>query len=319
MKIGIPRALLFYRYYPLFKTFFEKLGIEVITSPLTTKEILEEGAKITSDEICLPVKVFNGHIKYLASKVDCLLVPRMISIENSYRPRYTCPKFIGLPSLVKATFDTIPPILDIEIDVKKRSLNRTFLKLGKRFTKNKKIIAKALKEAILSQTTYENALQNGKNYEEAIGEKNKTNNSQENNKNGPLIALIAHPYILFDSYINLDIQKKLRSLGVRVLTLFNIEPKLIEEEAKKYKEISWSFEREIVGATSYYLHKKKVEGILFLLSFPCGPGSVISEIIQREVMENKKMPILTLVLDEHTADAGLMTRIESFIDLIKRR
>jgi predicted nucleotide-binding protein (sugar kinase/HSP70/actin superfamily) len=320
MKIGIPRALFFYRYYPLFKTFFEKLGIEVVTSPLTTREILKDGAKITSDEICLPVKVFNGHIKYLASKADYLLVPRMISIEKSLNPRYTCPKFIGLPSLVKSIFDPISQILEVEINVRKKDWARTFLELGKRFTKNKKTIVKAFQEASLSQTIYENALLNGKSYEEAITIKDKTKVSLEEDNKSPLsVALIGHPYILFDTYINLDIQKKLKNLGVKVLTQFNIEPEQIENEIKKYKEISWSFEREMVGATSYYLQRKEIKGILLLISFPCGPGSVINEIIQREVMKEKRMSILTLILDEHTADAGLMTRIESFIDLIKRK
>ena len=81
MKIGIPRALLFYHFYPLWKTFFENLGFQVILSPETNKKILERGIDLAVDDACLPVKLYHGHVAELIGNVDILFVPRIISIH----------------------------------------------------------------------------------------------------------------------------------------------------------------------------------------------------------------------------------------------
>jgi predicted nucleotide-binding protein (sugar kinase/HSP70/actin superfamily) len=70
VKVGIPRALLYYYYYPLWKTFFEGLGAQVILSSPSTKGILTDGLRFAVDEICLPVKLAFGHVLDLIGKVD---------------------------------------------------------------------------------------------------------------------------------------------------------------------------------------------------------------------------------------------------------
>src|SRR5690554_4585301 len=105
MKIGIPRALYYYRYYPLWETFFKSLGLEVIVSDPTTKKSLDFGVSAVVDGICLPVKVYLGHIQNLKEKnVDYLFVPYIISVEKE---EYICPKFMGLPDLVASSIDQL--------------------------------------------------------------------------------------------------------------------------------------------------------------------------------------------------------------------
>jgi len=62
IRVGIPRALLYYQYYPMWKTFFEALGAEVIVSPATTQTMLANGSSRVVADTCLPVKVFLGHV-----------------------------------------------------------------------------------------------------------------------------------------------------------------------------------------------------------------------------------------------------------------
>lgn len=62
IKVGIPRALLYYQYYPMWKTFFEELGAEVVVSPPTTQIMLSAGSARLVADTCLPVKVFCGHV-----------------------------------------------------------------------------------------------------------------------------------------------------------------------------------------------------------------------------------------------------------------
>ena len=75
--IGIPRAMLYYRYHALWRTFFQELGIEVLVSEPTDRNILERGTALAIDEACLSLKIYLGHAAALADRCDCILVPRV--------------------------------------------------------------------------------------------------------------------------------------------------------------------------------------------------------------------------------------------------
>jgi len=97
VKVGIPRALFYYQYYPLWKTFFEELDAQVVLSEHTTAKILDEGIKS-----CVPSlfarKIFYGHVMNIKDKVDYLFIPRFTSISKK---EYICPKFGGLPDMIR--------------------------------------------------------------------------------------------------------------------------------------------------------------------------------------------------------------------------
>jgi len=63
-KVGIPRAFFYYIYYPAWRTYFESLGYEVVTSPETTKDIVDLGVRDALAEACVPVKIFFGHVSH---------------------------------------------------------------------------------------------------------------------------------------------------------------------------------------------------------------------------------------------------------------
>jgi len=320
MKIGIPRGLLFYRYYSLWKTFLEELGAEVVVSHETSKRIVNKGLKNASDEVCLPVKVFHGHVENLVGKVDYLFIPRIISVEPKRYTRFTCPKFMGLPDMIKGTFENLPPILEPDVNLMEEPIESSYYKLGKKLTHDRKKIKQAYIRAKEKQDLYDKLLLEGKEPPEAIniiyGKRSDEDDSVENNK-GLLIVVVGHPYILFDYYVSVDILNKLRSLGASVITSFSLPEKILDREADKYQDVSWTYEREVIGAVSYYSHTAKADGIIYLISFGCGPGSVVKEILLREVLRNSKVPFLSLVMDEHTGEAGILTRLESFLDMIK--
>ena len=99
--IGIPRALLFHRYGPLWTTFFEELGFTVIVSDETTRAILDAGDAVSVDEACLASKVMMGHVDELADSVDAVFIP---SFESVNVREGFCTKFQSLPDLVRNTF-----------------------------------------------------------------------------------------------------------------------------------------------------------------------------------------------------------------------
>ena len=92
-KIGYPRGLLYYEYYPFWGSFFNNLDVEVISSIKTNKEILDSGIENCVDEACLPVKIFHGHVSSLRDKVDYIFIPKYVSL---YKREYNCPKHLGI-------------------------------------------------------------------------------------------------------------------------------------------------------------------------------------------------------------------------------
>lgn len=76
--------------------------------------------------------------------------------------------------------------------------------------------------------------------------------------------------------------------------------------------------KEVVTSAYYFLTNIDVDGIINLVSVSCGPDSFTSEIINR-MRANYTLPYMSLHLDEHTSDIGVLTRVEAFIDMIKRR
>src|SRR5690606_30535118 len=79
MRVGLPRALLYFKYYPVLEQLFRSNGWEPVVSTPTNKRKLEQGLALCEDEVCLPVKVMMGHVRSLAEQdIDALFVPRVV-------------------------------------------------------------------------------------------------------------------------------------------------------------------------------------------------------------------------------------------------
>ena len=301
------------------------MGGSVLLSPRTTKEILKMGIERSPAEICLPVKAFLGHITYLKNKVDYLFIPRIVCIKDSDNYRFGCPKSISLPDLVRATFDTLPPILEVNWDERITSLKKELKKIAKFFPKDGREIDNAYDKSLQVQSNVDKLLQNGitpdRIFENeinvvhpdllTIGKKDET--IHESMK----VGIVGHPYLLHDEELGLNVVNRLKSLGASVITPTMLPSNITGNPLAKLKELSWFYEQAILGSAALFLNGKGVDGLLLISSFACGTNAVVNEIIHREIAHKSRIPILMLILDEHTAEAGIMTRLESFVDLIK--
>lgn len=300
LKVGIPRGLYWYYNPDKYRVFWEVLGFEVIQSPPTNRKIFEEGLRLSHEELCMPVKIFHGHIAYLKDKVDFIFIPRIYKMVKKDETRYGCPKFIGLPELIKNSVLEVPPIISVDIDLTKGSLEDAFMSLQNGSLK-------------LKEKEIRNAFREMENFDK----RNKPYNTIKNNREGLKIGVVGHPYILYDNYISLDLLDKLYSLGVDYTTSAEISKE--DAEAELYPEIDlfWIYERELVGAASFFSKHENFDGCLHCVSFGCGPGSVMMEMIERKVMKDKNFPFFTLILDENTGEVGLITRLEAFCDMVR--
>ncbi len=295
MKVGIPKGLLYYKYHPFIITFFSELGAEVITSEETNKNILDLGVKHCVDEACLPVKIFHGHAASLKGKCDLILIPRIMQLRKN---EFICPKFCGLPEMVLNSIEDMPAAITEPIyATSKKDLYRWAQSAGRKITPNSFKIKQAYKKA------YDNQMMH------TTGVKDDSNDIK--------IALVGHPYNIYDSFINMELISKLSELGVSVETMEFTHDFLINLEINNlYKRPFWTFARENYGFSVNAVKEKRIDGIIYVSSFNCGTDSIIIELIKDKI---GSFPFLTLKLDEHTGEAGIYTRLEAFTDMLERR
>ncbi len=314
-KVGIPRALFYYDYFPLWQAFFEALGHQVMVSDATNKGILEDGIKRAVDETCLPVKLYMGHVQNLRDRVDYLFIPRLVSLEEKH---FSCPKFIGLPDMVRGCVPNLPPILDVLVDLtdNKKLTRSSLLELGKLLGASPAQVGGAYQAGLQAHRSYRARLKQGWSHEEGIrGSRPETLAEPENLLR---VALLSHPYNICDSWASNNLMGKLKRMGAAVTTADALSLGYLRQKANTLSEqIYWTFEKKLAGAAMHYLETREVDGIILVMAFECGPDSLVTELIEREVRD--KLPVMTLCMDEHTGEAGIMTRLEAFVDMIVRQ
>jgi predicted nucleotide-binding protein (sugar kinase/HSP70/actin superfamily) len=314
LKIGIPRALLYYHYFPLWESFWRNLGLEVVVSSVTDKQILDFGVAIAVPEACLPVKICYGHIMTLANKVDYLFLPRLISAQ---RGTYICPKFMGLPDMIKHCGQHLPPIIapPLNARAKKRSWEQSHLEAAQQLGIGRSLARSAWQKAQQDLKRYHKELQSGRTPIDILYERQPSEQGA-----GRTLLLLGHPYNIFDEFVSMKLINRLYQRGYRVITPEMLPPHIVQKEAARLpKHLFWSLGRLLVGTANYYLKKESIAGIIHVVSFGCGPDSLVGELLERRTKRLSQKPFLLLTLDEHTGEGGLVTRLEAFLDMIEWR
>jgi len=160
---------------------------------------------------------------------------------------------------------------------------------------------RALRRAETAQQSYYQALENrGRKIMESLPE------------DGRLMVLIGRPYNALDPGMNLNLHRKLRTLGVQALPM-DFLPLDQMEDLEEIKPMYWRFGQKILGAASLIRQDPRLYGI-YITNFGCGPDSFIQHFF-RDKMRGK--PYLEIEIDEHSADVGAITRLEAFLDSLK--
>ena len=325
IRVGIPRALLYYQYYLMWKTFFEELGAEVVISTPTTKVTMAEGSSRVVADTCLPAKVYIGHVLSLVEKCDYVFIPAIRSLKSK---TYNCAKFLGLPDMTRAVVPEAPPILEIDIDVNEgeHQLYRAIYKLGRHFTWNPLKVKRAAVAAWQAHLNYRGMMSSeGLTPPQAVERITGTPEAGFKVRVNPLtttaatIGLIGHPYLLYDEHTNYQIIPRLEQANNRVLTPEMLSQQELETAVVRISGAAyWTYEDEVVGAGGHYL-QAGVDGIIGIMAFGCGPDSLMMDMIRRQANRLKTTPFMCLTLEEHTSEAGVITRLEAFLDMIYRR
>ena len=292
MRIGIPRSLFYYKHPHLWVTFFGELGQEVVLSPPTNRQLLEAAVRYGEDESCLAVKLIFGHISYLLDRCDAIFSPAYYGLQPD---RYSCPKFLGVPDISKSIFGANVQFLRCEVD--DGEFEPGMLQLGREFTDDEGKIRAAMSRAIDSRQEHKRRLH--ERYQQQLA------------TDKPKIVVIGHHYVIHDSYANLDLLAKLEERGMEVITIDSVP------SAPRDSFLRWDFAYETMGQLKEVL-AHDIAGAIVLSNFNCGVDAITVPFVEDE-LERHTVPTMHLVLDEHTGEAGILTRVDTFVDTVQMR
>lgn len=324
MRIGLPRILSFYYLFPLYRVFLQELGVNYVETSGSTLKDLDKMKLCPTDEPCISIKIAFSHVHNLLSshKVDAVFVPAVVSLSSD---SYCCPKMIGLPHMLKAglgleSHQLISPVIDFKDNPKgwRTSWYKAAKDLGVK-DERKAIIAlerglKAWKESrgsVLSCGVWVPELVPSSKAESAEGLLNELFGPETT-------AIMGHAYILYDLFGKKLIEFTKTYGPVVVPEMIPEKPARIHLGTIFEGEKMWFIEGHILGASLYLLRNRKVGRMIFVSAFSCGPASIIENYIAQEAEKND-IPFLNLTVDEHTGEAGLITRLEAFMDSCKSR
>jgi len=319
--IGIPKAISYYDYFPFWCGFLTHLGIKIVLSDPTTKKTVSDGASLVVTETCLPIKVYVGHVLNLIERgVKNIFVPSIQSIAPKI---YNCSKIRGLPDLIRNVVKGDFRIIEATLDRSEK--NNDVIDFIKEIAlyfdiTDQNIIEQAKNAGEIMQNNFKVMVQNGLNFDEALKYAKQGQIMIPPKKEIKMIniALIGHGYNIYDKHACMDIFKKLDKMDIGVYNANQLTYEQLKGGMNALNSsLYWANQHEITGCAGHYFQDDKIDGVITLTAFGCGPDSLMLEDIKRKAKQFNK-PLLNLTIDEHTGEAGFITRIEAFCDMLYR-
>jgi len=313
-RVWINRSFLVNTYYPLYSTFFTELGFDIILSDEPT----QEGIDKRSAAFCYPAELAHGFFYSILEKAalnasdrDFMFLPHFKSIpgSNGNESSQLCPFVQGEPFYLGTTFrkqmdalktrgvTVLSPSLDLKDGLE--AATGEFTKIAARMGIKKKQAVHAFKKSVDAQRACIKEMKD-------IGRKAMA--ALENDPDRIAVVIFSRAYNGFAGEANMGIPHKLASRGVQVIP-FDF---LASEDEKDKKHMYWGMGQRILRAARSVKNNPQLFGT-YITNFSCGPDSFLIGYF-RSIMGKK--PSLTLELDSHTADAGLETRIEAYLDIV---
>ncbi len=293
-RIGIPRALTTHSLFPLYSTFFTGIGMEVVLSDVDPR-----GDLSSHSGFCFPAQIAHGAVLDLVKKnVGLIFIPHVVRMPhpNQCRDSYLCPITQAGPYFLAKAFPDrrmLSPVLEFINGYETCSalVDLAVAELGV----GRELATGAWVAAVKAQTDAERTLRDfGKQALDAAIAAGK-----------PAILLAGHSYNAFTPEASQSVGKKLSSMGMSVIPADCLMP-------AGEGPTSWHFANQILNAVGI----AKQHPNLFLLSvsnFSCTIDAFTHSMLASELGSK---PYLVLEIDAHTADAGVQTRLEAFLDII---
>ncbi|MFA5321032.1 MAG: acyl-CoA dehydratase activase [Smithella sp.] len=300
--VGIPRCFSIYTLWPLYSWFFHSLGIETFLS----RDISHQGTARVESNYCFPAEIAHGAVQDIFDrKTDFIFLPHFRDMESYEKDGVAnfCPITQSLPYYIKKAFPEISeekyltPVISFHYGLEKAS--EAFIAMAARMGFDEARAREAFAIA------YEKQMECFKKFSElgakALEDARKAKRS--------VIAVLGRPYNSFTPDANMGIPRKYTSRGYSVIP-FDILP---FDNETIYPNMYWYYGQQDMKAATL-LKKEDNIFVTYISNFSCAPDSFMLHYL-KWIMGIK--PFLILELDSHTADAGVDTRIEAFLDIIE--
>jgi len=318
--VGIIRALFFHELFPLWKAFFTELGFQVVVSDATNRHIIRQGIENVVEEPCFPIKVAHGHVLNLLEKgADFLFLPVQCTMEKlteDFDKSWNCPLTQGLPFTIRSSIQieetpstpsgNRPKVLTpvFHADRGRQWMEKTLLQLAREMgVSNRELARRAIGAGF-------DALDSFNEWQQRRGQEVLAQLKPDEK----VVIIIGRPYNTCDPGMTLNLPEKLRELGVLAIPLDFLPLKAYANEViSVHPNMYWKSGQKILAAARMIATDPRLFG-LYLTNFGCGPDSYLLKFFTKET-EGK--PFLTIEIDEHSADVGIITRCEAFLDTIR--
>lgn len=316
--VGIPRVLNMYENYPLWFTFFTKLGFRVRLSPRSSRGIYEKGLEtIPSESVCYPGKISHGHLESLLNSGCRFIFYPCAPYERQEDPgagnHYNCPIVTSYPEVLRNNVDRVRqdsnllfmnpflPIYDRERLAER--LSEELLPHFKKLTAEK--IKSAVDAAWAEQEKFKKDVQQAG--EEAL--------EQIITRGANGIVLAGRPYHL-DPEINHGIPEMIHGLGLAVFTEDSVAHLGAIERPLRIID-QWTYHNRLYRAAAFVSGMPNLE-LVQLTSFGCGLDAVTADQVD-EILKSKSRMYTLIKIDEGSNLGAVRIRIRSLIAAVKAR
>ena len=307
--IGIPLALSNYQLLPLWGTLLGELGYNVVATKASTEKIVGRGVDAVLSTPCFPVKVAHGHVLELIERgVDMVWLPSIVTMKKEFAEaeyNQACPYVTAISYQVASALEVsgrrahiLQPPIRMQNGLKELY---TSLRPACRDLKvTTRQMRKALNAAWAAQEQFEEACrQRGRQVLESLPAGQRA------------VVIVSRPYNGCDTGVSLDVPGKLRKLGVLPIPMDFLDLRdSASGDDRVLKRMYWKYGQRILHAGLLVREDPRLHAI-YLSNFSCGPDSFLINYFKR-LMAPK--PSLLLEIDEHSADAGVVTRLEAFLE-----
>lgn len=304
--VGIPRTLTFYDYFPFWYAFFSTLGHSLVLSDRTNKILVEAGLSYVPSETCYPVKTVYGHVSDLLSKgAERVLLPCEVDhsqpADRGLRS-FNCPYIQSMPYMVEAAMGSQARLLSPVLyrSRPKDETDRMLTSLGRSLGHGSTRVKEAVAEAQEAQDRFDRwRLRRGAEVLASLGSGERA------------LVLLGKCHNIFDQGLNLHLARKLRRTGHLTIP-YDMLPADSVSLPSHYENVVWKNTRDLMKSIALIRGDERLFPVL-LTNFGCGPDSFFMKYMESETAGK---PHLALEVDEHTGDAGMVTRIEAFLDTL---
>jgi len=305
VRLGIPLSLFFHELLPFWSTLLSWLGFEVVVSEKTNRQLIHKGIEAVLSESCFPIKVAHGHVIDLIEKgVDAVFLPSFINLNresDTLERGFACPYVQTIPYVMRMVLGKGQKILSPIINLRKgaRYLEEELERVFRHYGLSSRSIRKAIEVAEEAQRRFYDTLE-------------KRGREILNGLMDRAIVIVGRAYNGCDQGVNLNLPKKLRDLAVLPIPMDYLPLSSIDI-SRDWPNMYWRSGQRILQAAEI-IRKNRYLNAIYITNFGCGPDSFILRYF-RERMAGK--PFLQIEIDEHSADGGVITRCEAFLDSLK--